>query len=153
MDEQLSLDGGPPATLLLMSLRPAFMAEIRAGEKQFEYRRKYRRGPTRVFIYENAPVSAVTAMIDFGAPTIATPEEIAEMADALRPGHGEAILEYMSGLEQGFVVPIEGWREVGPIGIEELRAAHPRFAPPQSYMLLASAPALRELLLASVDGA
>lgn len=147
MADQLSLHAVTEPTSVLLSLQPQYMREIREGTKQYEYRRKYRSEPTRAFIYENAPVGAVTAVLELDEPIIAPPAEIARIADEARAGHGESVLDYMRGLDVGYAVPIRAWQDIIPVGQQELRSVHPRFTAPQSYVLLDRSPAVRDLIM------
>lgn len=147
MPDQLSLVTTSEPTPIMLSLQPAYMQQIRDGSKHYEYRRKYRTEPTRAFIYENAPVGAVTAVLELDEPIVAPPEEIARIADSVRAGHGASVLEYMCGLDVGFAVPIRAWRDIEPVDQQELRSVHPPFAPPQSYVLLDRYPLVRDLVM------
>jgi predicted transcriptional regulator len=68
MPDQLSLITTSEPTPIMLSLQPQYMQEIRKGTKRYEYRRKYRRERTRAFIYENAPLGAVTAVLELDEP-------------------------------------------------------------------------------------
>ena len=148
MTDQLSLLADQPGpTLVLLSLQPEYMAQVRSGSKRYEYRRVYRKDRTVAFIYENQPVGAVTAAIDFRQPIIAEPSEIGRLADEVLPGSAQGILEYMEGLALGYAIPIECWTDVSPMTRADLRRVHPTFAPPQSYVVLQNFPPLRDRLL------
>lgn len=147
MPDQLSLITTSEPTPIMLSLQPQYMQEIREGTKCYEYRRKYRKERTRAFIYENAPVGAVTAVLELDEPIVAPPSEIARIADGVRRGHGASVLEYMRGLDVGFVVPIRAWEDIEPVGQQALRSVHPQFVPPQSYVLLDRYPPVRDLVM------
>lgn len=147
MPEQLSLVTTSEPTPIMLSLQPQYMQQIRDGSKHYEYRRKYRTERTRAFIYENAPVAAVTAVLELDEPIVAPPDEIARIADGVRAGHGASVLEYMAGLDVGFAVPIRAWNDIDPVDQDELRSVHPPFAPPQSYVLLDRCPPVRDLVM------
>jgi predicted transcriptional regulator len=145
--EQLSLLAGPRIpSLILLSLQPQYMAQVRSGSKRYEYRRAYRKDRTVAFIYENQPVGAVTAAIDFREPIVAEPSEIGRLAEEVVPGSAKGIVEYLDGLPLGYAIPIERWTDVAPMTRADLRRVHPAFAPPQSYVVLDNFPALRDRL-------
>ena len=66
-------DGAAGAEPVLMALNAEFYELIWRGQKTHEFRRRFLEGrPVRWFVYLNAPVSRLAAVIDLG-PTIADP--------------------------------------------------------------------------------
>ena len=71
----------------------------------------------RWFVYLNAPVSRLAAVIDLGSAIVDAPERIAAIAEAARPGNGASVLEYVRDLERAFAIPILSRHGVsGPAG-------------------------------------
>jgi hypothetical protein len=78
---------------VLMALRPEFYELIWRGLKRHEFRRRFVEGrPVRWFVYLNAPVSRLAAVIGLGPAVVDVPERIAAIAEAARPGNGASVL-------------------------------------------------------------
>ncbi len=71
-----------------------------------------------------------------------SPEEVAGIAERMRPGNGASVLEYVRDLERAFAIPILGVTEYPGLSAEELRAELGAFHPPQGYVRLAQHPGL-----------
>ena len=72
---------------VLMALNPEFYELIWRGLKTHEFRRRFLEGrPVRWFVYLNAPVSRLAAVIDLGLAIVDVPERIAAIAEAARSG-------------------------------------------------------------------
>lgn len=74
---------------VLMALNPEFYELIWQGRKTHEFRRRFVVGRlVRWFVYLNAPVSRLAAVIDLGSAVVDVPERVAAIAEAARPGNG-----------------------------------------------------------------
>lgn len=138
---------------LLLSLRPPYYYQMKAGTKRYEYRRRFVAQPCTTFLYLGTtprdPLSgSIPARVELGQPIIDHPERIAELAESQNPGSGASILKYMAGLDRGYAIPIGELTDIVPVRIEELRRLSSAFRPPQSYLVVNNFPKLLGLLLA-----
>src|ERR1019366_4247548 len=79
--------GGRPAEPVLMALHAEYYELIWRGLKTHEFRRRFLEGrPARWFVYLNAPVSRLAAVIDLGPAVVGVLEQIAEIAERARAG-------------------------------------------------------------------
>lgn len=154
MSKQLTFDIFPGDTFsdskeyyLLISLHQEYLAQIQAGVKKFEYRRKFFAKPAKAFVYVNSPISQIAALVTLGFPIIDSVEKIAQIAENVHSGHGKAIVDYMDGLQRGYAIPILNCKELKRVHLRDIRAKFPHFAPPQSYIILNNYPPLLEYLL------
>ena len=123
---------------VLMALKPEFYELIWRGQKRHEFRRRFVEGrPVRWFVYLNAPVSRLAAVIDLGPAVADIPERIAAIAEAARPGNGASVLEYVRDLDRAFAIPIVGVAEYPGLPVADLQDELGVFHPPQGYVRLA----------------
>jgi predicted transcriptional regulator len=129
---------------VLMALHGEYYDLIWQGLKTHEFRRRFLEGrAVRWFVYLNAPVSRLAAVIDLGPAVVGSPEEVAAIAERARPGNGASVLEYVRDLERAFAIPILNVTEYPGLSVEELRAELGVFHPPQGYVRLTQHPGLR----------
>lgn len=134
------LGGGEP---VLMALNPKFYELIWRGLKTHEFRRRFVEGrPVRWFVYLNAPVSRLAAVIDLGPAIVDVPERIAAIAETARAGNGASVLGYVRDLERAFAIPILSVTEYPGIPVAKLHAELGGFHPPQGYVRLGQHPSL-----------
>jgi predicted transcriptional regulator len=146
LDDGLFALGERPgeAVPVLMALKPEFYELIWRGLKTHEFRRRFLKGQhARWFVYLNAPVSRLTAVIDLGPPIVDAPERIAAIAEAARPGNGTSVHAYVQDLDRAFAIPILSVAEYPGVPLAMLQAELGAFQPPQGYVRLARR---RELL-------
>ncbi|RCG17797.1 hypothetical protein DQ384_39570 [Sphaerisporangium album] len=137
-----TLDAEP----VLMALHEEYYQLIWQGLKRHEFRRRFLSGrATTWYVYLNAPVSRLGAVIDLGPAVVDTPEVVAAIAEQARPGNGASVLEYVRDLEQAYAIPILRVREYAGVSAEELRAELGAWHPPQGYLRLRN-PANLDLL-------
>jgi predicted transcriptional regulator len=128
---------------VLMALHAEYYDLIWQGAKTHEFRRRFLEGhPVRWFVYLNAPVSRLAAVIDLGPAEVGSPDEVAGIAERMRPGNGASVLDYLRDLDRAFAIPILGVTEYPGLSAEELRAELGAFHPPQGYVRLAQHPEL-----------
>jgi predicted transcriptional regulator len=128
---------------VLMALHAEYYDLIWQGAKTYEFRRRFLEGrPVRWFVYLNAPVSRLAAVIDLGPAVVGSPDAVAGIAESMRPGNGASVLEYVRDLDRAFAIPILGVSEYPGLSAEELRAELGAFHPPQGYVRLAQHPEL-----------
>lgn len=129
---------GGGAEPVLMALKPEFYELIWQGRKTHEFRRRFLEGrPVRWFVYLNAPVSRLAAVVDLGPAIVDVPDRIAAIAERARPGNGASVLEYVRDLDRAFAMPIFGVTEFPGVPVAELRAELAAFHPPQGFVRLA----------------
>lgn len=126
-----------------MALHREYYEMIWTGEKTFEFRRRFLEGrPVRWFVYLSAPVSRLTAVIGLGPAVAGSPQEIAAIAERMRPGNGPGVLEYARGRDRAFAMPVLSAAEYPGLTCDELRAELGQFSAPQGYARLSRHPAL-----------
>jgi predicted transcriptional regulator len=123
---------------VLMALHAEYYDLIWQGAKTHEFRRRFLEGRSvRWFVYLDAPVSRLAAVIDLGPAVVGSPDEVAGIAELMRPGNGASVLEYVRDLDRAFAIPILGVTEYPGLSADELRAELGAFHPPQGYVRLA----------------
>lgn len=128
---------------MLMALHAEYYDLIWQGRKTHEFRRRFLEGrAVRWFVYLNAPVARLAAVIDLGPAVAGSPDEVARIAERMRPGNGASVLEYVRDLDRAFAIPILGVTEYRGLSAGELRAELGAFHPPQGYVRLAHHPEL-----------
>lgn len=129
-----------------MALQAKYFDLIWQRHKTHEFRRRFLRDrAARWFVYLNAPVSKLAAVIDLGPAEVGSPDEIAAIAEQMRPGNEASVLEYVRDLDQAYAVPILSVTEYPGLPVEKLRADLGAFHPPQGYVRLARHPGLLAL--------
>ncbi|REF00525.1 hypothetical protein [Thermomonospora umbrina] len=146
VQEGLFAGVGPSPEPVLMALHGEYYELIWRREKVHEFRKRFLKGtPVRWFVYLNAPVSRLAAVIDLGPALVDVPEQIAEIAEQTRAGNGAGVLDYVRDLEEAFAIPILAIREYPGLSIADLRAELGTFHPPQGYLRLNNHPELLAL--------
>jgi predicted transcriptional regulator len=145
-------NGSMKELYLLLSLRPPYYYQMKAGTKKYEYRIKFVQQPTTTFLYLGAtpldPLSgSIPAKVQFGVPIVDHPSRIGELAESQKPGSSASILQYMADREKGYAIPVLSVEEIETVKLAELKARFPHFCPPQSYMVLNNYPDLLAFLL------
>jgi predicted transcriptional regulator len=135
----LGIDAEP----VLMALHAEYYELIWKGLKTHEFRRRFLEDrPARWFVYLNAPVSRLAAVIDLGPAVVDAPGQIAAIADRARAGNGASVLDYVGDLERAFAIPILHVAEYPGLSAAELRGELGAFHPPQGYVRLRQHPHL-----------
>lgn len=133
--------GGPEP--IVMCLERDYYDLIWAGLKTHEFRKRFlpaRR--SRWFVYFNAPVSSLSAVIDLGPAVVDAPARIAEIAERANPGNGASVRGYLDGREVGYAIPILRVAEYRGLSAAELATELGGWHPPQGYLRLANNPGL-----------
>ena len=131
--------------IVLMSLWEEYFEEMLSGIKRYEYRKRYRKVPTKAFIYISKTKKSIGALIEFGQPIFGTATEIAKLSESEQAGTYKAMEEYLSG-GKGIAIPIKAIYQFEPIHLDELKKEIPEFVAPQSYYLLDDKIKLLDLL-------
>lgn len=138
-DDSLGIDAEP----VLMALHAEYYELIWQGLKTHEFRRRFLVGrPARWFVYLNAPVSRLSAVVDLGPAVVDVPGQIAAIAERDRAGNGASVLAYVKDLERAFAIPILHVAEYPGLSAAELRGELGAFHPPQGYVRLRQHPHL-----------
>lgn len=138
---------GERSPYVMLAIRSEHAARIYSGEKRAELRKSFADCVRLVFLYEVAPMSAVTGAFVVGdarreplktavrsAQRLGVPKERAEA--------------YFSGRSGGWVVEIKhAVRFEAPLSIERLRLLNHYFSPPQAFSYLDRFEALTQCVL------
>lgn len=136
----------PSPEPVLMALHAEYYDLIWRGEKIHEFRKRFLKGtPVRWFVYLNAPVSRLAAVIDLGPAVVDAPQRIAEIAERTRKGNGASVFDYVKDVEEAFAIPILAVREYPGLSVANLREELGGFHPPQGYLRLNNNSALLAL--------
>ena len=120
---------------ILYSIHPQYAAEIYAGTKKFELRKRVPKVPlgTLCFIYETTPVASVTGCFRFGSTIIFRVYDADPLfVHACRVTH-EAFYHYYEGSEFGYAITIHQPRQFSPTySLSNFGLSRP----PQSYQFI-----------------
>ncbi|MGW4412982.1 hypothetical protein ACWEJ6_54110 [Nonomuraea sp. NPDC004702] len=131
---------------IMMTLYAEYYELMWQGLKTYEFRRRFLRDqPVTWWVYLNAPVSRLMAVIDLGPAIVGSPQEIAAIAERGNPGNGASVLEYVQDLEQAYAIPILRVREFEGLSETELRERLGSWQPPHGYLRLRE-PESRDIL-------
>ncbi|HEY3425031.1 MAG TPA: hypothetical protein VGL27_09565 [Negativicutes bacterium] len=134
MNKQMSLFEKEKKYVLL-SIREEPYKDILSGIKKYEYRTRYLKEATTAFIYVSRNIKKVMAVIEFDRPIIGSDVEISQIAEHIKRGSYEDMMEYLkNGI--GYAIPVKEITEIQPIPLEELKLKFSNFVVPQSYYLL-----------------
>lgn len=122
---------------VLISVHPFFAAEIAAGRKRVEFRRRWPNKPTGVLvIYATAPIKAVVAVVEVAEVKRSSGTHLWELCKSLGGSITRARLrEYMQGLDGG-VALVLGHTFVPELAVSPQVAFGDDFVPPQSFRYL-----------------
>lgn len=133
-------------TVILLSLQEEYFNQIKSGKKKFEYRKKFRKEPTKAFIYVSRTKKAILGLIDFGTPIYQDAEQIAQIAEKEKRGSYDSIISYIGKGNKGYAIPVKHFYSISSITLDEIKETIPRFYAPQSYLLLKPDMPLRIIL-------
>ncbi|RGF13154.1 hypothetical protein DW187_00485 [Ruminococcus sp. AM16-34] len=116
---------------ILLSFKPEVYEKIKSGEKIFEHRRNFPDEPIMAYMYESAPVKAITGIVYLGKRHLLSDwrEEFKNDRDAVA-----RIEKYQESYR--YAMEIDEFQETTEIPLEDLRRAVPRFVAPQMYIYL-----------------
>lgn len=122
---------------VLISVHPFYAAEIAAGRKKVEFRRRWSSKPTDVLVvYATAPIKAIVAVAEISEVRRAGSAQLWEICKSFGGAITRSRLrEYMHDLDQG-VALLLGRLTVPKYGISPQEAFGPDFVSPQSYRYL-----------------
>lgn len=125
------------ANPVLISVHPFYAAEITAGRKRVEFRRRWSNRPTDVLVvYATSPIKSIVAVVEVAEVRRTSCSRLWEICKSLGGAITRARLrEYMHDLDQGVALILGRLfvpnKEIGP---EEVFGNN--FVPPQSYRYL-----------------
>lgn len=125
------------ANPVLISVHPFYAAEIAAGRKRVEFRRKWPNRPTDLLVvYATAPIKSIVAVAEISEVRRASNTQLWEICKSFGGALTRARLrEYMCDLDQG-VALLLGSISVPKMKISPNEAFGEKFVPPQSYRYL-----------------
>lgn len=124
---------------VLISVHPFFAAEIAAGRKRVEFRRRWANLPTDVLVvYATAPIKAIVAVVEVAEVRRASNAQLWEICKSFGGAISRARLrEYMHDVDLG-VALLLGRVFVPKTVVSPIDAFGSNFVPPQSYRYLKS---------------
>jgi predicted transcriptional regulator len=125
------------ANPVLISVHPFYAAEIAAGRKKVEFRRRWSNKPTDILVvYATAPIKAIVAVAEISEVRRAGNAQLWEICKSFGGAITRARLrDYMHDLDQG-VALLLGNLALPKIEINPKAAFGGDFIPPQSYRYL-----------------
>lgn len=122
---------------VLISVHPFYAAEIAAGRKSVEFRRRWPNKPTGVLVvYATAPIKAIVAVVEVAAVKRTSNTQLWGLCKSLGGTITRARLrEYMHGLDVGVAVLL-GRVFLPEVAVSPKVALGNDFVPPQSYRYL-----------------
>ena len=116
---------------MLLSFKPEVYEKIKSGEKIFEHRRNFPDEPIMAYMYESAPVKAITGIVYLGKRHLLSDwrEEFKNDRDAVA-----RIEKYQESYR--YAMEIDEFQETTEIPLEDLRRDVPRFVAPQMLSLI-----------------
>lgn len=130
---------------ILISLREEYYNEIMLGNKKYEYRKIYKKEPTKAFIYVSKTIKKIKAIIEFDTPIIDVKEKISQLAENECKGTYQAMMTYFTK-DIGYAIPIKSIMEIEEVSLFDIKKNFPNFVPPQSYYSLNQKQDLLEFL-------
>ena len=122
---------------VLISVHPFFAAEIAAGRKRVEFRRRWPNKPTGlIVVYATAPVKSIVAVVEVAEVKRLNGAHLWEICKSWGGAITRANLrQYMHGLDKG-VALLLGRTFLPPAAVCPKVAFGGGFTPPQSYRYL-----------------
>lgn len=90
---------------IILPVKPCYVDAIFADKKRWEYRRVAPRRPVaRIYLYETAPVSAVSGSVDVQGVVEGTPREVWEATGDEGGISREEFFKYFKGAERAYAL-------------------------------------------------
>lgn len=125
---------------ILMSFWPSVYDRISSQSKLIEFRSRFPDEETVVYMYVSKPCKSIKGVVKLGCridmSTVASDSSFYRQAehDGYKPE------KYVYGM------PICSFQETTSLSLKEIKADFPRFAAPQSYIILDNNPKLHEFI-------
>lgn len=120
----------------MISLKEQYMNAIENKTKLHEFRRRFSKVDHNFFslIYVSAPISAITAIIEFNPPIEGDIDDMLALRQTHSFSNDKEVRDYFKGSKTCYALPIKDIQLLkNPIPLNKLRELVPNFAPPQSY--------------------
>lgn len=117
---------------VILSIKPQFVAEIIAGRKTFEFRKKVFKQPVnKVYIYSSAPICKLVGEFTLGLVVSGNPSSVWRRTNKQAGISKKFFDTYFSGKTEAFALEICAFKKYkNPV---EASSVVPNFTPPQSY--------------------
>lgn len=117
---------------VILSIKPQFVAEIIAGRKTYEFRKKVFKQPIKkVYVYSSAPVCKLVGEFTLGSVISGTPLSVWRKTSKSAGITKSFFDEYFSGKNEAYALEILDFKSFKkPI---EANSVIVDFTPPQSY--------------------
>lgn len=121
----------------LISIHPEYAEKIFAGEKKFEFRRRWtNRSVGTLFIYATAPVQRIVGFAKIARVTRGTPTQLWRLTQQVNGGISKSkLFAYFGSSKTGVAIELSKVTPM-PSGIDPRLCLGRDFRPPQSYRYL-----------------
>ncbi len=116
---------------ILLSFKPEYFRPLLYNIKKYEYRKRFCKEATTVFLYLSTPVKAVVGVVEFGKPIAIESQLERYKNDSLV---SQRITSFIAESIK-YAIPIESMRLYkNPITLQELKQIDSSFFAPQLYL-------------------
>lgn len=121
----------------LISIHPEYAEKIFAGEKKFEFRRRWtNRSVGTLFIYATAPVQRIVGFAKIARVTQGTPTQLWRLTQQVNGGISKSkLFAYFGSSKTGVAIELSKVTPM-PSGIDPRLCLGRGFRPPQSFRYL-----------------
>jgi predicted transcriptional regulator len=121
----------------LISIHPEYAEKIFAGEKKFEFRRRWTsRSVETLFIYATAPVQRIVGFAKIARVTQGTPTQLWRLTHQVNGGFSKSkLFAYFGSSKTGVAIELSKVTPM-PSGIDPRLCLGRGFRPPQSFRYL-----------------
>lgn len=121
----------------LISIHPEYAEKIFAGEKKFEFRRRWTsRSVETLFIYATAPVQRIVGFAKIARVTQGTPTQLWRLTQQVNGGFSKSkLFAYLGSSKTGVAIELSKVTPI-PSGIDPRLCLGRSFHPPQSFRYL-----------------
>ncbi|WP_143461996.1 hypothetical protein [Levilactobacillus enshiensis] len=124
----------PQLPTLLMSLHPQPTADILAGRKIIEYRRRFFQHPFQAFVYTTGPAGGLQLFLTFDSPITRPTPDLIQIGARLQGDPATNLTTYLA--DQGVALPIKAVATFPQLSRAQLRQIDPKFTAPRAYFFL-----------------
>ena len=121
----------------LISIHPEYARRILAGDKKFEFRRRWTSRPVdTLFIYATAPVQRIVGFATIARVTYGTPTQLWRLTQQPNAGISKSkLFAYLGSARTGVAIELSKVTPM-PSGIDPRLCLGQGFRPPQSFKYL-----------------
>lgn len=126
---------------VLMSFWPSIYNRILISDKIFEYRYRYCKEPTKVYMYVSKPIKQILGIVELGIPIDINQwkTEFSHLSNI-----NTRIEQYLE--KYTYAMPILSFQKTNSVSLETLKENIPNFNAPQSYIYVDRNQKLEEFL-------